>query len=87
MEWKTKFQIYADYMAYANPQAMSFCDTLMQKAKSKPNTDPKHKKDPLFRLYKVPRKDVEGSSDRLEHQKSYSFTGEVAQGGKVVEDL
>ena len=43
--WVTKYDLYAAKQAWANPLQMGYCDKLLAVARTRPHSDPKHKKD------------------------------------------
>ena len=51
--WMTKYDIYKETHAYHDQGARSFADKIMEKALTKPHTNPAHRDDPDFLLYKV----------------------------------
>ena len=89
MVWKTKFQVYADHHAYSSPQAMSYCDALLNKAKTRPSSDPRHRKDKNFNEYYVRGEQSTTKKDEVIHTNSYTLDAELSAGSNpdVVQQL
>ncbi|CAK0818655.1 unnamed protein product, partial [Prorocentrum cordatum] len=89
MVWKTKFQVYADHHAHQSEPAMIYCDALLSKAKTRPSSNPKHKKDKNFTEYYVPGEHSTAKTDAVSHESRLDISGELsaASNPKVVEDL
>ena len=58
--WYTRYELYFHYNAYKFPEMKSYADKLMLAAKTKPNTDPKFRKDTEMIMFKILTRHTEG---------------------------
>ncbi len=83
VKWLTKFEIYSRYSAYASSDAMAYCDLLIAKAKSRPNTDPQLRKNKMFTQYKVSTADKEVTRAAVKHTTRFELSSQVTEAPEV----